>query len=107
QTADIFVMNADGSGAHDVTNTPRAQDTQASWSSAGIAFRSTRDGVDGVYVMQPDGSGVHRVSANDQFDGDPSWSRDGRQLVFMSARAARCSIAVAAAAQTQFPGGTQ
>ena len=102
QTADIFVMNADGSGAHDVTNTPRAQDTQASWSSAGIAFRSNRDGLDGVYVMQPDGSQVRRFSAKTEFEGDPSWSRDGGQLVFMSGRDARSAIVVSAPDESQY-----
>src|SRR5205814_5936861 len=56
--------------------------TQPTWSTAGIAFRSGRSTLDGVYVMQPDGTNVHRVSAKAEFDADPAWSRDGRHLAY-------------------------
>ena len=94
ENSDLFVMDADGSNVRDLTNTPRSMETQASWSPAGIAFRSDRDGLDGVYTMGPDGSRPHRLSARNYFEGDPNWSRDGRRLVFMSGRQARSGITV-------------
>jgi TolB protein len=94
QRSDIFVMDADGSNVRDLTNTPRSMETQASWSPSGIAFRSDRDGTDGVYTMGPDGSRPRRLSARNTFEGDPNFSRDGRRLVFMSGREARSGITV-------------
>jgi Tol biopolymer transport system component len=100
QTSDIAVMNADGSNQRNITHTPAANDTQPTWTANGIAFRSDRSGVDGIYVMNPDGTSVRRLSAASTYDEDPYWSRDGRRIVFTSGRNATSRITV-----SNFAGG--
>jgi len=94
ETTDVYVMDADGTHQRDITNSRTANDTQPSWSARGIAFRSDRSGVGGIFLMQSNGSDVKRLSKKDTFDQDPGWSRDGKQLVFTSARDARSTINV-------------
>lgn len=38
-----------------------------------------------IYAMRPDGSGRQQLTQNAILDGDPDWSPDGRQIVFVSA----------------------
>jgi len=37
-----------------------------------------------LYLVQPDGSGLTRLTNNDYVDTSPSWSPDGRQIVYRS-----------------------
>jgi Tol biopolymer transport system component len=52
-----------------------------------IVFVSQRDGSNHIYVMNGDGSGQTRVTNNADEDVDPSWSPDGRSIVFTNRRA--------------------
>ena len=85
---DLWVMNADGSDQHNITNNP-AFDTYPAWSPDGttIAFTSNRDGHQGreaaVYLMNTDGSNVRRVTWLESSDGTPSFSPDGTKLVWV------------------------
>ena len=51
-----------------------------------IAFVSSRDGNDEIYVMNADGSGLTNLTNNTVQDGYPAWSPDGSKIVFVSNR---------------------
>ena len=53
---------------------------------ARIAFVSDRDGNLDIYVMDNDGSNQRRLTNNPLAEWDPSWSPDGKRIVFTSDR---------------------
>lgn len=85
---DIWVMNADGSDQHPITD-DSAQDNYPAWSPDGttIAFTSNRDGhrgrEAGVYLINTDGSNLRRVTWLESMDGVPSFSPDGTKLTWV------------------------
>ncbi|HMG76526.1 MAG TPA: hypothetical protein VK582_23825 [Pyrinomonadaceae bacterium] len=90
--ADIYVINADGTGLTQLTTDP-ADDSSPAWSPDGtkIAFSSIRDRVPGevnyeIYVMNADGSNQTRITNNTKFDHSPNWSPDGTRIAFTSRR---------------------
>ncbi|MBK7780679.1 MAG: PD40 domain-containing protein [Ardenticatenia bacterium] len=97
--AEIYVMNADGSGQTRLTNNP-AVDRDPAWSPDGrqIVFASTRDdslvGNVEIYVMNADGSGQTRLTNNPAGDLVPAWSPNGRQIAFDSYRDGNIEIYV-------------
>jgi Tol biopolymer transport system component len=77
-----------------LTRSP-ASDLRPAWSPDGrkIAFLSSRDGNQEVYVMNADGSGQRRLTRNPAYDGGPAWydggsawSPDARKIAFVSSR---------------------
>lgn len=90
---DIFVMNSDGSGRKQLTNTGSA-DLQPAWSPDGkkIAFVSNSFDVDGqtdneIWAINADGTGRTQLTNNTvQTDEQPAWSPDGARIAFVSAR---------------------
>lgn len=86
---DIYVINADGTGLQQLSNTSAAEDHPA-WSPDGqsILFDADYDG-DGyyeIYSMPVDGGTPRRLTnnrANDQF---ADWSPDGSRITFASDR---------------------
>jgi TolB protein len=91
---EIWVMNADGSDQHNVTDNP-TEDTYPAWSPDGntIAFTSNRDGHGGreeaLYLMNADGSNVRRITWLESMDGVASFSPDGRKLTWVDMICAR------------------
>jgi TolB protein len=89
-SADIFVMDADGSNLEQLTfGEPPVVNNRPSWSPNGrfIAFESTRDGGDyEIYVMDADGGNVTRMTDSPGRDFMVDWSPTGRFLVFSSDR---------------------
>ncbi|MCA9932815.1 MAG: PD40 domain-containing protein [Ardenticatenaceae bacterium] len=47
-----------------------------------------------LYLVQPDGSGLTRLTDNDRVDTSPSWSPDGRQIVYRSRVAGSSDILI-------------
>lgn len=87
----IYVVNADGSNARNISspgqNLPNGADQFPVWApnSRQIAFRSTRDGIEQVYVVNVDGSGMARVSdlkLHNDIDHVIAWSPGAKQLAF-------------------------
>lgn len=85
--AEIYVMNADGSGATRLTNTS-ADEGYPAWSPDGrrISFDSDRDGNFEIYAMDADGANVRRLTSHRARDVSAAWSPDGSKIVFMSDR---------------------
>jgi Tol biopolymer transport system component len=87
-SANIFVINTDGSGLGQLTHDAAARNIRPDWSPDGrkIAFTSRRDGNDEIYVMNADGTDQTRLTDNPASDLAPAWSPDGRKIVFQSDR---------------------
>src|SRR6185437_1596841 len=52
--SDLFVMNANGSGQVNITNTPSIDEDYPSWSPDGNRIAFSRDG--DIYTVKPDGT---------------------------------------------------
>ena len=59
-----------------------------------IAFTSDRDGDYEIFVMNADGSEVRQLTDNDDDDGLPAWSPDGKRIAFTSDRGDKFEIFV-------------
>lgn len=90
---EIMVMNPDGSGVTNLTQTWE-DDYSPAWSPDGtrLAFVSDRAGQPEIYVMNADGSNQTRLTFNtddtngNAYDADPAWSPDGTRIAFTSKR---------------------
>jgi Tol biopolymer transport system component len=91
-TADIWIMDADGTNAHALTSGP-AWDGWAQWSPIGdrIAFVRTaawgaKTSQSGLYVMDPDGSNLQPIVEGVDWPSVLffSWSPQGDRLAFTS-----------------------
>ena len=80
----LFVVDADGSDAHEIV--PSAQILDAQWSPDGrwIAFTMANPDRPDVFIVHPDGTGLRAVtSSSDGFRSwGPVWSPDGSALLF-------------------------
>lgn len=85
--ADIWIANADGSGAYNLT-AAGGNDTQPSWAPDGtqLAFISDRDGNPHVYQVRVSGRGLVQLTKGNSVDESPSWSPKGIDILFASNR---------------------
>jgi TolB protein len=67
------------------------------YTSGQIAFVSTRDGNEEIYVAAADGSNAHNVTQNPAADRNPAWSPDGTRIAFVSDRDGRQDLYVMSA----------
>ena len=93
---EIYVMDAAGGNLRRLTNHPD-WDIFPAWSPDGkqIAFMSSRDGhvdeqhgspIYEIYVMDADGTNQHNLTNDPHDDRHPSWSPDGKRIVFETDR---------------------
>jgi Tol biopolymer transport system component len=88
---EVFVANADGSDAHQITNLG-----QANWApnftpdGKHIIFCSNNEYPHGfpfnMYLINLDGSGLQKISHDKGFDAFPMFSYDGKKIIFSSTR---------------------
>jgi TolB protein len=94
RNTDIYAIRADGTGETRLTGHP-ASDSSPAWSPDGsrLVFSSARGYFPpppgmffpaDLYVADADGSNVTLVRANPSNDEAPSWSPDGRMIVFIN-----------------------
>jgi TolB protein len=87
---DIFIVNADGSGLHELALPDGTPWGDADWSPDGsrIAFSSypIRAGIAGgiaeVYSVRPDGTDLKQLTTLGVGSGAPSWTSDGAHIFF-------------------------
>ena len=91
--SDIFIANADGSGARALFASP-AQEFNAVFAPDGkwIVFTSTRDGSADLYRANVDGSGLERLVGDAAYDDQAAISPDGKFVAFVSSRSGNADI---------------
>jgi Tol biopolymer transport system component len=92
---ELFLMNADGSGRRNLTNTPDVHELypQASPDGTKICFLADvmvgRDTLRSVYYMNADGSGRKLVAEKAR---QPCWSPDGKKIAFLPQEFSRFAV---------------
>jgi dipeptidyl aminopeptidase/acylaminoacyl peptidase len=78
---DIWVMNPDGTGQTNLTNTPDSNEVDPAWSPDGSKIAYTRG--EDIWVMNSDGTGQTNLTDNPEPEFGADWAPDGSKLVFV------------------------
>jgi VCBS repeat-containing protein len=83
-TSDLFVMDADGSNAMNLTNGLGSYNLMGDWSPDGfwILFVSNRSGSLALWKMHPDGSSPQMIFNDAGPESGAAWSPDGSRIAF-------------------------
>jgi Tol biopolymer transport system component len=85
---DIYVMKPNGKGQTNITNTRKVSETDPSFSPNGRKIVFVWTAADykhaGLAVINADGTGMKRIvkASYDEAVGSPSWTKDGKSIVF-------------------------
>lgn len=87
---DIWVMNSDGTGEIDLTNSPNVADEFPSWPSDGahIIFLTHGESTPQIAIMNRDGSGLTTITNDPRQKTSPAVSPDGSRVAFSVADSA-------------------
>lgn len=95
---DVYTIQADGKELKPlvVTDGKLSHEESPAWSPDGksIAFSSTRDGNQELYVIGVDGKQRKRLTNHNAIDAHPTWSPDGERIVFATNRWGDLELAV-------------
>ena len=84
--ANIYVMNADGSGLRRLTADSVFVAYPYSWSPDGSRLAFAGGQYTGhIFVVTADGSSLTRLTSDTAADGSPAWSPDGTRIAFVRA----------------------
>jgi eukaryotic-like serine/threonine-protein kinase len=104
QSTEIWVANADGSDASQLTHGPGRNQGSAKWSPKDgrwMAFDSqAADGQFDIYVIESSGGQARQITSEPSNQNTPNWSRDGQWIYYRSDRTGRGEIW-----RTRFSGG--
>jgi TolB protein len=86
-SAEIVLLNADGSGEARQLTDGKGNSGYPAWSPDGkkIAFASSRGGTLHLHVMDADGSGVRQLTTGADACRAPAWSPDGKRIAYCRA----------------------
>ena len=85
----IFLMKSDGTAVKQLTNDPKISFYNPEWSPDGkqlVYYLERGDNKDQVWSMNADGSDSKLLTANIGHNFYPSWTADGKRIVFTSNR---------------------
>jgi Tol biopolymer transport system component len=88
---DLWIMNADGSGAKALTSLPDNDEVNlpgSAWCKATdrIVFSSDKGGPENIWTIKSDGTGLTQVSDTPYLDQEPTWSPTCDRIAFQSSR---------------------
>ena len=92
-SSELYLINADGSGAHALTHNGASRSPSWSPGHRQIAYSFKQNDVADIYVMNADGSGAQQITRNNGTNNDfPSWSPDSQQIAFVSNVSGRSAV---------------
>ncbi len=84
--SEVWVCNADGSNAQQLTHFGLLDTGSARWSPDGklLAFDSRAGGEANIWVVDPRGGVPHKLNIDIHGNANPSWSHDGAWIYFVN-----------------------